>query len=70
MKNYEKEIYAFQDVDGNLIGIDREYGGYPWTPDSISQVWLTNNKEAAIRYSKTTRQLTLVKVKITVEPVE
>jgi len=69
MNNHEQEVYALQDGDGNLIGIDRESGGYPWTPQSLLGVWFTD-KASAENYMKVgSENFKLVRVKVILEEV-
>lgn len=68
--NHEKVMYALQDSDGNLIGIDRDSGGYPWVPNTIQGVWMLENPEGMTGYMKSfPRRFTLVKVKVSIEKV-
>jgi hypothetical protein len=68
MKNYERETFALQDGNGNLIGIDYDSGGYPWVPDGIGRAWFSAIKPKE-SYLRSFPELKLVRVKITVEEV-
>jgi len=71
MANHEKEMYALQDSDGNLIGIDRGSGGYPWTPDSLDGVWMESDPTYLQTYINCSfpGRFSLVKIKVTIEKV-
>ena len=40
MSNYTQEMFACQNADGDLIGVDQNCGGYPWVPTNMRGVML------------------------------
>lgn len=71
--NYEKKMYALQDVCGShdLIGIDVHAGGYPWIPNNMHGVWLSDDPNRLLHYMRVfPGQFKLVKITITVEPAD
>jgi hypothetical protein len=78
LKNHEKECFACQDAEGNLVGIDHTSGGYPWVPYSIFGVRFWTTVEPALKYAGiwqegktyTKGTLTPVRVRVIIEPLE
>ena len=70
MANHEKELFALQDRDGNLIAIDQGSGGYPWVPDTMQGIWLSTEAKDMRKYcSHEPGRFQLVKVSFKVEKV-
>jgi len=71
MRNYQQEMFALQDANGNLIGLDIDSGGYPWVPETLAGVWLCTESKSMEEYAtKTfTKQFKLVRIKVSVERI-
>ena len=68
MSNWNKVYYGLQDINGNLIGIDRASGGYPYSfDDAIMGTWLRLDREEVEKYNKVFgNRFTLVQVTMNV----
>jgi len=71
MNNYQREYYALQNVNGDLIGLDLASGGYPYVGISLMDIWFVIDPKKMIEYNKTCHNaFKLVKVTVTVEEVK
>lgn len=71
MKNYEQEIYALQDSDGNLIGLDNASGGYPWVPSGIVGIYFCDDLKRIAGYPDgRDNKFKVVRVKVIVEEIK
>jgi hypothetical protein len=80
MKNHEREYFCCQDKEGNLIGVERNSGGYPWVPDGLLGIQFWSRQSDAEDYANVLNwkhrrnnsepiELTVVKVQLVVERV-